>query len=430
MSLIPLALAPLITISTNCTTAASSDHTYLVFEGDSQEFPSQLTWLKSVLGPEDGSTRRLYALGIGTVPLLTRSTQFLSKEIDAAFDLAEHESVPVYFHLDPMYGFLADTESRPEDAPATKYWKNPKMREWLEFPTGGQLPTRIPRPWFNWGSWVSPAPALPAFGSPDFIHFARLQMREGIANPICRRLSRLRHIHKEWLFAGINVGWETHFLDNRGIDGNHLPEAVWPLKQRGARMQTWEVGGQTGFASLYWSGWTQERLYREAIRRGVALPVLRDSLFFGIVHDYMQSLAQSGVLAGLRPAQIFTHIVAISTAHPELTDTFRQPTWVAVNRYSTPGFTMDNRGAAVYNLTVLKSQILAADPSQHSFGAIESYLSNTRDEASCRDSLHETFDNGGAIKVLFGAFQKGTPFALDPNPEGATRAILDWLRGD
>jgi hypothetical protein len=143
----------------------------------------------------------------------------------------------------------------------------------------------------------------------------------------------------------------------------------------------------------------------------------------------MEMLARTLVKAGLTPRQVFTHIVAISTVHPEATNNFFEPAWVAVNPYSVPGFTMDNRGAAVYNLAVLKSQIAAAQPGQQQFGAIESYLANYRDEASFKANLRETFDNGGVIKVLFGPFGKGTPYELDPQQNGATRAILDWLAG-
>ncbi len=401
---------------------------YLAFEGSVEDYRRDIPYLKMILGPDDGKAPHQYAYGIGTVPLLTRSTKYLARVVNDAFDVAEAENVPILFHLDPMYGFLANTEKHPEDAPATKYWEIPEMREWLNFPDGNRLPTQIPRPWFNWGSWVSPAPALPAFGSTTFLKFAETQLRLGLANPIGQRLARLRRLHREYLFAGVSVGWETHFLDNRGIDPKNPPEAVWLVESRGVRMQPWEVNGQTGYASLYWMGWNADKLAREASRQSATPANVFDSLCFKAVHDYMEGLAGTLVKAGLSPSQIFTHIVAISTVHPEATNTFIQPTWVAVNPYSVPGFTMDNRGAAVYNLAVLKSQIAAADPNQPHFAAIESYLANYRDEASCSASLHEAFDNGAVIKVLFGPFGKGTPFELDPKPRGATLAILKWLR--
>ena len=400
---------------------------YLAFEGNVESFRRDIPFLESVLGANDLQAAHQYAYGLGEVPLLTRSTAFLRRLVDDAFDLAEREGVPLMLHLDPEYGFFADTEKDPRDAPARKYWNEPRMREWLEFPAGGTLPARIPRPWFNWGSWVSPAPALPAFGSPEFLSFARAQLRDGVALPIARRLRRLRRAHREALFAGINVGWETHFLDNRGVDAGRPPEAVWPVEARGVRMRPWEVGGSTGYASLHWRGWDAARLAAEARRRGSTPGATFDALRFGIVHDYMGALARTCVRAGLSRARIYTHIVAIASAHPEAIGGAVPPTWVAVNPDSVPGFTMDPRGAAVYDLPTLQAQIRAADPKQGGFAAIESYLANERDERSFADSLRETFDHGGAIKVLFGPFGEGTPFALDPEPRGATLAILRWL---
>ena len=153
-----------------------------------------------------------------------------------------------------------------------------------------------------------------------------------------------------------------------------------------------------------------------------------DTLRFSVVHDYMQSLARVCVKAGLDRNRIYTHVVAIGTAHPEAIGGSVPPVWVAVNPYSVPGFTLDNRGAAVYNLAVLKSQVGAAGRRTQGFAAIETYLAHDRDERSFAASLSEIFDHGGTIKVLFGPFQKDTPFALDPRPEGATLAILKWLK--
>ena len=136
----------------------SNQPLYLAFEGNIESYHGDIPFLKSVLGPDDGNSRHQYAYSVGEMPLLTRSIAFLKHAVDDSFDIAEKEIVPIMFHLDPMYGFFADTEKRPEDAPAKKYWNEPEMREWLSFPTGDKLPTQIPRPWFNWGSWVSPSP--------------------------------------------------------------------------------------------------------------------------------------------------------------------------------------------------------------------------------------------------------------------------------
>ncbi|CAF4357956.1 unnamed protein product [Adineta steineri] len=105
-------------------------------------------------------------------------------------------------------------------------------------------------------------------------------------------------------------------------------------------------------------------------------------------------------------------------------DTTVPPIWTAVNSYSIPGFTMDNRGAAIYNLTELKYQITIVDPSQSHFAVSESYLFNYGDEESMRNNLNEAFNNGGLIKAIYGAL----PFSSeDPQPAGAIKAIQQWL---
>jgi hypothetical protein len=85
---------------------------------------------------------------------------------------------------------------------------------------------------------------------------------------------------------------------------------------------------------------------------------------------------------------------------------------------------MDNRGAAIYNLTELKRQISAVDPLQNHFAVSESYLFNYKDEESMRDNLAEAFNNGASMKSIYGTL----PFSEDdPQPIGAIKAIRAWL---
>jgi hypothetical protein len=122
--------------------------------------------------------------------------------------------------------------------------------------------------------------------------------------------------------------------------------------------------------------------------------------------------------------RIFTHIVPMASVNPLRIETTVPPIWTAVNPYSIPGFTMDNRGAAVYNLAELKHQITIVDPTQSHFAVSESYLFNYGDEQSMRDNLAEAFDNGALIKSIYGAL----PFASEnPQPIGAIKAIRQWL---
>ncbi len=387
----------------------------------------QMESLKRLLGPLDPRSSHLYAFSASGLTPLTRSVPFLKTEIDQAFDAAEQEGVPLMLHIDPLYGFGADGETLATDGPAVKYWNDPEMREWAEFPVEGHFPAHIPRPWFNWGCWVSPASAVPALGSPKFLAFIVKQMREGIADPIVARVTRLQNLGKGYLYAGTNIGWETGMFRYR-MDLPNLPSATLPIPISGLKMQPWEATAQLGYASLYWTGWNQEKLAAEAGRRELPIQTVFDDLIFHILHDYNESVAKTLVDAGLPKEQVFTHIVPMSTVDPGNVSTNCPPVWVAVNPYSIPGFTMDSGGAAVYRLTTLKRQIREADPKQEHFAAMESYLANEREPTQFKTSIEEIFESGGLRKILFGVFEKGSKYEMHPPPDPDTAVIEDWLR--
>jgi hypothetical protein len=251
-----------------------------------------------------------------------------------------------------------------------------------------------------------------------------MQLNESIVKPLAQWIIRLNNQNKSYLFAGINIGWETNILNYRQIDPANLPTAVWPLNARNITMQKWEAGAQLGYASLYWQGWTEEKLVVQAHIQNITRDALFNLLCYQAIHNYLQILAQVCVENNIPRERIITHIVPMASVNPSRIETTVPPIWTAVNSYSIPGFTMDNRGAAVYNLTELKYQITAADPSQSHFAVSESYLFNYGDEQSMRDNLAEAFNNGGLIKAIYGAL----PFANeDPQPAGAIKAIQQWL---
>jgi hypothetical protein len=299
------------------------------------------------------------------------------------------------------------------------------MREWIEFPSDSEhLPTRIPRTWFNWGSWCSPVSAFPAIGAPAYLEFASQQLFQTIVEPLIHWQIRLNQENRTYLFAGINIGWETHIFDYRDIDPTHLPNASWPINARNVSMQQWEAGTQLGYASLYWQGWNETKLIDEAQRRNMTRDALFNTLCYAMVHDYLETLARVCIENGIPKDHVFTHIVPMASVNPSWIRPTIPPIWTAVNSYSIPGFTMDNRGAAIYNLTELKRQITAADPLQNNFAVSESYLFNYKDEESMRDNLAEAFNNGAQMKSVYGAL----PFADDaPQPIGAINAIRKWL---
>ena len=189
----------------------SPPHVYLVLGG-----PQYVPEMKRTFGPVRPDARRMIAFSPEPLEITTSSVAVMKKTVNDAFDTAERENVPVAFHLDPVYAWGADLEKSPADAPLVKYWRDPDMREWAEFPTDGHYPAHIPRQWFNWGAWNSPAPAVPCLGSPKFLRFAEYQTLAGVARPMAARVKQLNREGKGYLFAGVNVGWETSIPINVG----------------------------------------------------------------------------------------------------------------------------------------------------------------------------------------------------------------------
>lgn len=413
---------------------------YIIFEGGGPDqgpghnMPLNLIALREAFGPNDPTAPRMYGYGIQQIRILTRSSSFLIGEINQALDVAEQNNLPLWLHLDPLYAWGADLESRPEDAPAVKFWKHPTMREWREFPTDGELPSHIPRLWFNWGPWCSPVEAFPAIGAPSFVAFARRQLREGVLTPLAARIKKWGAEGKEHLFAGINVGWEIYIpnyhagwlaYSKQGRDGP--VRAKFPQEIRGLAMDESLVGSQLGYASLHWLGWTEERLRTAARLEGLTRDAKFRQLCYQAMHDYMQALAKECADHGLSPDKVYTHIVALASVTEP--DTNMPEIWTAVNPYSTPGFTMDNRGGARFDFVRLKQQMAQAPGNRGvQFGAVETYfgLGGTNyvtNAASYKRELDEMFAQGARVQVVFGAF----PFSRN-SPAAAVEAVTRWLR--
>jgi len=421
---------------------------YIVFEGGGpdqgpglDDHAGNRAALLHAFGPADPASTRQIAYGIQQIRILTRSSGFVAaQEVIPALDAAETTGIPVWLHIDPLYGWGADGENTPSEAPPAKFWEHPKMREWREFPVGGLLPDYIPRIWFCWGPWCSPASAFPAIGAPKFVALARAQLREGVLAPLTERLETWRKEGRTHLFAGINIGWETHLMHYRSraflnrdpatITTRHHPH---PDRVRGRAPVELSIdpdliGSQLGYASLHWRGWNEDKLRAAAAVEGIPRDEKFRRLVYAVIHEYMTALAEECHLAGLSPDRVYTHVVAMSTVVPA--DTFMPPVWTAVNPFSTPGFTMDNKGAARYDMATLLARIRAAPGSRGSaFGRVEAYFklgdrNYVGNSGSFLEEIDALFSAGATVQVFFGGF----PFKKN-TPAPAVRAIQDWMAG-
>ncbi len=405
-------------------------------QGPGRDVSANMKAMAERFGPMSPSSGRMLAYGVQQLRILSRSVEVVRQDVNEALDLAESTGIPVFLHVDSCYGWGADTEESPAEAPSIKFWQHPQMREWDCFPKDGQLPEKFPRGWLNWGPWCTPAPAVPAIGSAAFVELAQKQLDQGVLVPLAERLVEWRNNGKAHLFAGINIGWEVHIPDYGDpallhlIQQSGVVHAEYPRSSRGVKMDEGFIGKQLGYASLHYRGWDEARLVAAAEAAGITREAKFRELCYESIHDYQEALAKSCHDRGIAASHVYTHIVAIATV--ENASTTRPPIWTAVNRYSTPGFTMDNRGAARYDLDNLLQQIREArGGDDRHFGMVESYfrLGGRRyrsTAAECEEELKALFNAGATVQVFYGGF----PLASGRIPEPVFSALKQWQRGN
>jgi hypothetical protein len=321
-----------------------------------------------------------FAYGLCGPMLLTQSVSEMTYEVNKAFDIAEKYNVPVYFQLDDCNNYTKEFGS----GAMPKFYQNPDWCEWVDFPEngedwGGQSNGRLPYYWFNWGAWMH-ADAFPCFNSPDFRKFVSSQLNEGFIHPLINRYKRLCDNGKEYLFAGLAVGWETHIPDYSGLK-NNLPVNVLANDQ----MPPWEAT-QLGYHALHNAGYKEYN---------------RNILYF-IIHEYIEFISKTVNEAGIPRNKIFTHIVGITSAYPNMESTSSPPIWTAVNDYSIPGYTLSPESCP-YNLDVLKAEIRKADKNQKYFGLAEGYSRGVNGSIDDADRYFSSmFGNGALLVSVFG----------------------------
>ena len=343
-------------------------------------FFSELPFLFGKINKE---SKNKYAIGlIGPMPL-TWSVDEMRNQINIAFDAAEKYDVPIYFQLDDCNNYTTAFG----DGANPKYYENPDWVEWASFPKegelwGGQSNGRPPYFWLNWGAWMH-AEAFPCFQSQGFRDYMVSRLKEGVLDPLNKRYEKLKAEGREYLFAGIAVGWETHIPDYEfmNIDLKNLPVDF----RNGDKMEAWEVA-KLGYNSLNILGYKEYNL--EAL--------------YKVIHDYSELLSKTTFDSGIPRHKIFTHIIGLKSSNPSLKTTFAPPIWTAVNQYSIPGFTLSPYSCP-YNLNVLKSEISKADNSQKYFALAEGYSKGVDGSLTQAENYFASmFDNGSLIVSAFG----------------------------
>ncbi|MGQ8337484.1 hypothetical protein ACUNWD_13105 [Sunxiuqinia sp. A32] len=340
--------------------------------------------IPKIFGELEEDSPYKYAYGLPGPMLLTQSIEEMNYQVNKAFDLAEEFDVPVYFQLDDCNNY---TDAFGSGA-TPKFYENPDWCEWVDFPTaeedwGGQSHGRLPYYWFNWGSWIH-VEAFPCFQSPGFCKFVTTQMQDGVLDPLMQRYNQLIAEGKEYLFAGMAIGWETHIPDysinNTNINRNNLP--VNSLA--GDQMPLWEAT-EFGYHSLHLKGYDEYSL----------------SALDTVLHDYIELLSKTAYNAGVPKEKIFSHIVGIRSAQNKVISNY-PPIWTAVNDYCIPGFTM-SPVTAPYDLYTLTLRIKEADNTQQSFACAEGYARGVDGSFAIADDYFDSmFKKGASLVTVYG----------------------------
>jgi len=411
--------------------ANQNDREYLIFTV--QNMPLAKTreaviQIRDFYGPNDPKSKRLIGFSRMSIMLFKQSIQEKRDIVNMVFDIAEEFDMPVYLHLDMLHN---SPTSDKFEGPEKKFYDDPMMCEWVDFPKPGQTHGPVPRFWNNWGAWFS-APAFPAFGSPKLQEYVKEQLQKGVLDPMMKRIEKLKQQNKEYLFAGICIGWETAIYNWTPGDPFVILDPKDPpvdtFTEPNITMQRWEMA-QPGYNSLYHLGYNQQRLEKEAKEKSMTTKALFIEICHKVGHNYTEMLAKEAFNRGIDRRKIFSHTVAIDTVDNR-PSTSRPPVWAAVNPYCTPGFTMDNFGEAVYDLKKVKQQILKADPTQKNLAVAETYFRRGTTEEDYTKFFNDMFDNGATLIHILawhsGRKNPDSPFHFPDTMEGPNVSVIKW----
>ena len=175
-----------------------------------------------------------------------------------------------------------------------------------------------------------------------------------------------------------------------------------------------------------------ESLKREAKKRKCRVDELFYDLCAEVVHEHMEMLAKTAVDYGFPKEKIFSHIVALESYDNGslVGGTFVEspPIWTSINDYCIPGFTLDQGGAAKYDLKAMR-KIFEKYDKEFKYGAVETYLFHYPTGNEYIKQLNDFIESGATLVSVFGAVsppdKRSSPFDLNDEMAKSVRKWLD-----
>lgn len=374
-------------------------------------------------GEIDPNSERMYAFGVVGPMTITQSIEEMQREVNYVFELAERYNVPVFFQMDDCTNYsTAFGDGATIDEEGNKYYNDPEMCEWIAFPQegeewGGQSYGALPRWHCGWGGTpFATAGGFPCFNSEKYLNWYSNQVKEGFIKPLVENYSRLQEEGKAYLFAGVNTGWETQIPDY-SEDSILSPGGL-------ASCEDYERA-QYGMHALYNLGYDEKSLKREAAERHMTVDDLEKELLYQVLADYIEFTCKMFYDAGIGRHKIFSHTISLSSELKRY-DTQVVPTWVSINDYCTPGWTM-SPVTCQYDLSVLEQEIAELAPDVNAYSNAEGYA-HYNNEETCTAYFEESLCGNARMITVFGYDQSTGQYGYQKSPDFYfVKVVRKWL---
>lgn len=394
------------------------EHKYIIIQDADNE--KTIALIKELYGEANPENEVMYAMGVCGPLLLTDSCEVIAAKTEKAFQLALKHNIPVWFQIDDVnnqyYAYGGENY-----VTADKWYENPENVEKLGFGEDAPLAPY----WFNWGNWQK-TPAMPCLNSESFIAFIKSQLQNGFLPVLEKWMNTLKDLDREYLFAGVSVGWETRIPDYTGI-----PDGT--VDQNGVAI-TKEEQKLTGYRALENLEFKDEAsLEAEAKKQHISAEQLRYNLFSQVIHDYSEMICREIYNIGIKKTKIFTHLV-IDTRVVENGKkiSYNSPlVSAAVNDYSTPGFT-NNFNVSLNRLGTLKTKIAKADITQQYYGIVEGYAMGLNE--TTKDTVkyfNRLFSSGAIVVAIYGIHDNsGSPYMVPKTADAPFTCAVRQIIGN